>query len=63
MVYYIAQAGAFGSWVIYMKEGKCTTNNYFGVERTNIGNPSALSAGKHEISMSSLLTLPSRQSR
>src|SRR6476660_9919627 len=46
----IAQAGAFGGWVIYMKEGKVHHEyNYFGVERTNIGSPSALSAGKHEI--------------
>jgi len=46
----IAQAGAFGGWVIYMKEGKVHHEyNYFGVERTNIGSPSALSADKHEI--------------
>jgi arylsulfatase len=46
----IAQAGAFGGWVIYMKEGKVHHEyNFFGVERTNIGSPSALPAGKHEI--------------
>src|SRR4029079_1959894 len=46
----IAQAGAFGGWVIYMKEGKVHHEyNYFGVERTNVGSPSALSADKHEI--------------
>jgi arylsulfatase A-like enzyme len=46
----IAQAGAFGGWVVYMKEGKVHHEyNFFGVERTNIGSPSALSAGKHEI--------------
>jgi len=46
----IAQAGAFGGWVIYMKDGKIHHEyNYFGVERTNIGSPSAVPAGKHEI--------------
>jgi arylsulfatase len=46
----IAQAGAFGGWVIYMKDGKLHHEyNYFGVERTNIAGPNALSAGKHEI--------------
>jgi hypothetical protein len=46
----IAQAGAFGGWVLYMKDGRVHHEyNYFGVERTNIGAPSVLSAGKHEI--------------
>jgi arylsulfatase len=46
----IAQAGAFGGWVLYMKDGKLYHEyNYFGVERTNIGGQTALSAGKHEI--------------
>jgi arylsulfatase len=46
----IAQAGAFGGWVIYMKDGKVHHEyNYFGVERTNIGGETALSPGKHEI--------------
>jgi arylsulfatase len=46
----IAQAGAFGGWVLYMKDGKVHHEyNYFGVERTNIVGASALSAGKHEI--------------
>lgn len=46
----IAQAGAFGGWVLYMKEGKIHHEyNYFGFEYTNIAGPSALSAGKHEI--------------
>src|SRR5436190_16154289 len=45
----IAQAGAFGGWVLYMKDGKIHHEyNYFGVERTNIAGPDALSAGKHE---------------
>jgi len=46
----IAQAGAFGGWVLYMKDGKVHHEyNYFGVERTNIGGQTALSPGKHEI--------------
>jgi arylsulfatase len=46
----IAQAGAFGGWTLYMKEGKVHHEyNYFGVERTNIASQSPLSAGKHEI--------------
>lgn len=46
----IAQAGAFGGWVLYMKDGKIHHEyNYFGVERTNIGGPAPLSAGKHVI--------------
>jgi arylsulfatase A-like enzyme len=46
----IAQAGAFGGWVIYMKDGKVHHEyNFFGVERTNIASSSTLSAGKHEI--------------
>jgi arylsulfatase A-like enzyme len=46
----IAQAGAFGGWVLYMKDGRIHHEyNYFGVERTNIAGPAALSAGKHEI--------------
>jgi arylsulfatase len=46
----IAQAGAFGGWVLYMKDGKVHYEyNYFGVERTNIGGETALLLGKHEI--------------
>jgi len=46
----IAQAGAFGGWVLYMKDGQVHHEyNYFGVERTNIAGTSALAAGKHEI--------------
>ena len=46
----IAQAGVFGGWVLYMKDGIVHHEyNFFGVERTNIASPSALSAGKHEI--------------
>ena len=46
----IAQAGAFGGWVLYMKDGKVHHEyNFFGVERTNISGTAAVPAGKHEI--------------
>jgi arylsulfatase len=46
----IAQAGYFGGWAIYMKEGKVHHEyNWFALERTNIAAPSALAPGKHTI--------------
>ena len=46
----IAQAGAFGGWVLYMKDGRPRFEyNYFGVERTKIAGTSAVPGGKHEI--------------
>ena len=55
----IAQAGAFGGWVLYMKDGKLHHEyNYFGVERTNIGGQTALSAGKHEIKYEFIVDAP-----
>jgi len=46
----IAQAGRFGGWTLYMKDGKIHHEyNFFGVERTNIAGPAALTPGKHEI--------------
>jgi arylsulfatase A-like enzyme len=46
----LAQAGAFGGWVLYMKDGEVHHEyNFFGVERTNIGGTAAVPAGKHEI--------------
>ena len=46
----IAQAGAFGGWTLYMKDGRVHHEyNYFGVERTNIASSRALPAGKHVI--------------
>jgi arylsulfatase len=46
----IAQAGAFGGWVLYMKDGIVHYEyNYFGIERTNIAGAAAVPAGKHEI--------------
>ena len=46
----IAQAGYFGGWTLYMKEGKVHHEyNWFALERTNIVAPSALALGKHTI--------------
>jgi len=46
----IAQAGRFGGWSLYMKEGKVHHEyNFFGLERTNISSPEAFGAGKHVI--------------
>jgi len=46
----IAQAGAFGGWTLYMKDGRVHHEyNYFGVERTNIAAVAAMSPGKHVI--------------
>ena len=46
----ISQAGRFGGWSLYMKNGKVHHEyNYFGLERTNIGDAKTLSQGKHEI--------------
>ncbi len=46
----IAQAGAFGGWALYMKDGRIRHDyNYFGIDHTNIGGTDALSPGKHEI--------------
>jgi len=47
----IAQAGAFGGWVLYMKDGKPHHEyNFFGLERTNVGGDAPLPPGKHTIS-------------
>jgi arylsulfatase len=36
----IAQAGYFGGWVLYMKDGKVHHEyNFFGLERTNVASP------------------------
>ena len=46
----IAQAGAFGGWTLYMKDGRVHHEyNFFGVERTNIGGAAPLGPGKHVI--------------
>src|SRR5256714_2871871 len=55
----IAQAGAFGGWVLYMKDGKVHHEyNYFGVERTNIGGQTALPPGTNEIKNEILAEAP-----
>jgi arylsulfatase len=47
----IAQAGYFGGWTLYMKDGKPHHEyNWFALERTNIGADTPLSPGKHTIS-------------
>jgi arylsulfatase A-like enzyme len=46
----ISQAGRFGGWTLFMKEGKVYHEyNLFGLERTKIASSKALSAGKHTI--------------
>jgi arylsulfatase len=44
----LAQAGYFGGWTIYMKDGKLHHEyNWFGLERTNIASPDTVGPGKH----------------
>ena len=46
----ISQAGRFGGWSLYMKNGRIRHEyNYFGLERTNIGSTKPVTAGKHVI--------------
>jgi arylsulfatase len=46
----IAQAGYFGGWTLYLKDGKPHHEyNFFALERTNIGGGAALAPGKHVI--------------
>jgi len=46
----IAQAGAFGGWSLYMKDGRLHHDyNFFGIEHTNIAGTSPVPAGKHEL--------------
>jgi arylsulfatase A-like enzyme len=47
----IAQAGYFGGWTLYLKDGKPRHEyNWFAIERTNIGGDAPLAPGKHTIS-------------
>jgi len=47
----IAQAGYFGGWALYMKDGNVHHEyNWFAIERTNIAGSTALAPGKHTIS-------------
>jgi arylsulfatase len=46
----IAQAGYFGGWALYAKEGRVHHEyNWFALERTNVASPAALAPGKHTI--------------
>jgi arylsulfatase len=46
----IAQAGYFGGWVLYAKNGRVHHEyNWFALERTNIASPAALARGKHTV--------------
>lgn len=46
----IAQAGRFGGWSLYMKNGKVHHDyNFFGLEHTNISSQKAIANGEHEI--------------
>ena len=46
----IAQAGYFGGWALYAKNGRVHHEyNWFALERTNIASSSALAPGKHTI--------------
>jgi arylsulfatase len=46
----ISQAGRFGGWSLFMKDGKVYHEyNFFGLERTKIVTPKSLAAGKHTI--------------
>ena len=46
----IAQAGYFGGWTLYMKDGKPKHEyNFFALVRTNIGGENPLAPGKHSI--------------
>jgi len=46
----LAQAGKFGGWTLYMKDGVPRFEyNYFGVEWTKIAGTAAVPSGKHEI--------------
>lgn len=46
----ICQAGRFGGWSLYMKNGRVHHDyNYFGLDHTNIASSKPLSTGKHQI--------------
>jgi len=46
----IAQAGRFGGWSLYLKDGKpIYTYNYLGLHEYKVADPAALSAGKATI--------------
>jgi arylsulfatase len=46
----LSQAGYFGGWTLYMKDGKVHHEyNFLGLEHTNVASDSALAPGKHTI--------------
>jgi arylsulfatase len=46
----IAQAGRFGGWSLYMKDGRVHhVYNYGGLERSTVTSPSALTPGTHTV--------------
>ncbi|HWR94062.1 MAG TPA: arylsulfatase [Flavobacterium sp.] len=55
----IAQAGRFGGWSLFMKDGLAYHEyNFFGLERTKIYSPNSLSAGKHIIKYEFIIDAP-----
>jgi arylsulfatase len=46
----LAQAGYFGGWALYMKDGRVHHDyNFFGLDHTNVASASPLAPGKHTI--------------
>jgi arylsulfatase len=46
----ISQAGRFGGWSLYAKNGvPAYEYNFFGLEKTNMKSPAAIAPGKHEV--------------
>jgi arylsulfatase len=55
----ISQAGRFGGWSLYMKNGKVHHDyNYFGLLHTNISSTKSLDTGKHLIKYEFLVDEP-----
>jgi arylsulfatase len=55
----ISQAGRFGGWSLYMKDGKVKHEyNFFGLEKTNISSAKPLSAGRHVIKYEFIVDAP-----
>ena len=48
----IAQGGAFGGWVLHVRDGKpAYTYNLFGLQRTTVEGEAAIPAGTHQVRM------------
>ena len=55
----ISQAGRFGGWSLYMKNGKVHHDyNLFGLQHTNISSPSILDVGNHLIKFEFIVDEP-----